>query len=161
MASHQNASINTPLPESEICNDGQDNNGDGLVDENCSNSQTSKESDNNHTPTMPQKDPDKSGIREIYPTKPSGEEWSIRSSNPEKDPRFSPQTELITNPDGSFKVKSTKVRMGVFTSSGYKPNLIETLDHSKIVPKGYMQSANDWRDVEITGYIKAQFWIWR
>ena len=34
VASHQNASIGTPLPESEICNDGQDNNGDGLVDEN-------------------------------------------------------------------------------------------------------------------------------
>jgi hypothetical protein len=90
----------------------------------------------------------------LYPTKPSGEEWFIRSPNPEKDPRFSPQTELITNPDGSFKVKSSKVRMGVFTSSGYKPNLIETLDHSKIAAKGYMQSANDWRDVEITGYIK-------
>ena len=123
--SHQNASIGTPLPESEICNDGQDNNGDGLVDENCSNSQTSKESDTNHPPAMPQ-----------------------------KDPRFSPQTGLIPNSDGSFKIKSTKVRMGVFTSSGYKPNLIQTLDHSKIASKGYMQSPNDWRDVEITGYIK-------
>ena len=143
-----------PLPESEICNDGQDNNGDGLVDENCSNSQTSKESDNNHPPAMPQKDPDRSGIREIYPTKPNGEEWFIRPSHPEKDPRFSPQTGLIPNSDGSFKIKSTKVRMGVFTSSGYKPNLIQTLDHSKIASKGYMQSPNDWRDVEITGYIK-------
>ncbi len=152
--SHQNASIGTPLPESEICNDGQDNNGDGLVDENCSNSQTSKESDDNHPPAMPQKDSDKSGIREIYPTKPNGEEWFIRSSHPEKDPRFSPQTGLIPNSDGSFKVKSTKVRMGVFTSSGYKPNLIQTLDHSKIASKGYMQSPNDWKDVEITGYIK-------
>ena len=152
--SHQNASIGTPLPESEICNDGQDNNGDGLVDENCSNSQTSKESDNNHPPAMPQKDPDGSGIREIYPTKPNGEEWFIRASHPEKDPLFSPQTELIPNSDGSFKIKSTKVRMGVFTSSGYKPNLIQTLDHSKIASKGYMQSPNDWRDVEITGYIK-------
>ena len=152
--SHQNASIGTPLPESEICNDGQDNNGDGLVDENCSNSQTSKESDNNHPPAVPQKDPDKSGIREIYPTKPNGEEWFIRPSHPEKDPRFSPQTGLIPNSDGSFKIKSTKVRMGVFTSSGYKPNLIQTLDHSKIASKGYMQSPNDWRDVEITGYIK-------
>ena len=154
VASHQNASIGTPLPESEICNDGQDNNGDGLVDENCSNSQTSKESDNNHPPAMPQKDPDRSGIREIYPTKPNGEEWFIRPSHPEKDPRFSPQTGLIPNSDGSFKIKSTKVRMGVFTSSGYKPNLIQTLDHSKIASKGYMQSPNDWRDVEITGYIK-------
>jgi hypothetical protein len=152
--SHQNASIGTPLPESEICNDGQDNNGDGLVDENCSNSQTSKENGDNHPPAMPQKDSDKSGIREIYPTKPNGEEWFIRSLHPEKDPRFSPQTVLIPNSDGSFKVKSTKVRMGVFTSSGYKPNLIQTLDHSKIASKGYMQSPNDWRDVEITGYIK-------
>jgi hypothetical protein len=149
-----NAPIGTHLPELEICNDGQDNNGDGLVDENCSNSQTSKESDNNHPPAMPQKDPDKSGIREIYPTKPNGEEWFIRPSHPEKDPRFSPQTGLIPNSDGSFKIKSTKVRMGVFTSSGYKPNLIQTLDHSKIASKGYMQSPNDWRDVEITGYIK-------
>jgi hypothetical protein len=149
-----NASIGTHLPESEICNDGQDNNGDGLVDENCSNSQTSKESDNNHPPAMPQKDPDKFGIREIYPTKPNGEEWFIRPSHPEKDPRFSPQTGLIPNSDGSFKIKSTKVRMGVFTSSGYKPNLIQTLDHSKIAAKGYMQSPNDWRDVEITGYVK-------
>ncbi|MGA8564192.1 MAG: hypothetical protein WB587_05515 [Nitrososphaeraceae archaeon] len=154
VASHQNASIGTPLPESEICNDGQDNNGDGLVDENCSNSQSSKESDNNHPPAMPQKDPDRSGIREIYPTKPNGEEWFIRPSHPEKDPRFSPQTGLIPNSDGSFKIKSTKVRMGVFTSSGYKPNLIQTLDHSKIASKGYMQSPNDWRDVEITGYIR-------
>jgi hypothetical protein len=149
-----NAPSGTPLPESEICNDGQDNNGDGLVDENCSNSQTSKESDNNHPPAMPQKEPDRSGIREIYPTKPNGEEWFIRPSHPEKDPRFSPQTGLIPNSDGSFKIKSTKVRMGVFTSSGYKPNLIQTLDHSKIASKGYMQSPNDWRDVEITGYIK-------
>ena len=29
--SHQNALIDYSLPESEICNDGQDNNGDGLV----------------------------------------------------------------------------------------------------------------------------------
>jgi hypothetical protein len=149
-----NTPSGTPLPESEICNDGQDNNGDGLVDEKCSNTQTSKESDNIHPPAMPQKDPDKTGIREIYPTKPNGEEWSIRPSHPEKDPRFSPQTGLIPNSDGSFKIKSTKVRMGVFTSSGYKPNLIQTLDHSKIAAKGYMQSPNDWRDVEITGYIK-------
>ncbi|HVD36857.1 MAG TPA: hypothetical protein VNB68_05600, partial [Nitrososphaeraceae archaeon] len=149
-------SSSSPLHASldEICNDGQDNNGDGLVDENCSNSQTGKESDNNHPPAIPQKDPDRSGIREIYPTKPNGQEWFIRPSHPEEDPRFSPQTGLIPNSDGSFKIKSTKVRMGVFTSSGYKPNLIQTLDHSKIASKGYMQSPNDWRDVEITGYIK-------
>ena len=67
-------SSSSPLHDSldEICNDGQDNNGDGLVDENCSNSQISKENGDNHPPAMPQKDSDKSGIREIYPTKPNG-----------------------------------------------------------------------------------------
>jgi hypothetical protein len=44
--------------------------------------------------------------------------------------------------------------MGAFTSSGYKPSQISTLDHSKIAAKGYMQSPNDWKDVEITGYVK-------
>jgi hypothetical protein len=152
---------NAPIPEGEICGDSQDNDGNGLVDENCgTNSPSNPESpipstpeNNSNIPPTTEKT-DKFGIRMLYPTKPSGEEWFIRSSDPEKDPRFSPQTELIPNPDGSFKIKSSKVRMGVFTSSGYKPNLIETLDHSKIAAKGYMQSANDWRDVEITGYIK-------
>jgi hypothetical protein len=41
--------------------------------------------------------------------------------------------------------------MGVFTSSGYHSSDISTLDHSQIATKGYMQSPNDWRDVEITG----------
>ena len=45
--------------------------------------------------------------------------------------------------------------MGVFTSSGYHPSDITTLDHSQIAAKGYMQSPNDWRDLEITGYVKV------
>jgi len=61
---------------------------------------------------------------------------------------------LTKNSDGSFKIKSTKVRMGVFTSSGFNPEKIDTLDHNKIAMAGYMQSPNDWRDVEITGYVK-------
>jgi hypothetical protein len=77
------------------------------------------------------------------------------NSNPEEDSRFSPQTQLSANSDGSFKVKSTKVRMGVFTSSGYQPSDISTLDHSEIAAKGYMQSPTDWRDVEMTGYVKV------
>jgi len=166
LVSHQNVSDGIPLPESEICNDGQDNNGDGLVDENCTNvpdvnqddkkgpSTIDKTNDKNDPPANDKTNVDKLGIREIYPTKSNGEEWFM-NSNPGKDSRFSPQTQLTPNSDGSFKVKSTKVRMGVFTSSGYHPPDISTLNHGEIAAKGYMQSPNDWRDVEITGYVKV------
>jgi hypothetical protein len=180
----QTGSNSLPEPEPEICNDNEDNNGNGKVDENCaSDSNTNiddkkdsqnddKANDKVDAPTGEEKvdaptgeekvdartngkaKSDKFGIREIYPTKENGEEWFMNSS-PEDDSHFSPQTQLSENSDGSFKVKSTKVRMGVFTSSGYQPSEISTLDHSEIAAKGYMQSPNDWRDVEITGYVKV------
>jgi len=171
----QTGSNSLPEPEPEICNDDEDNNGNDKVDENCASDSNTKLNDKKDsqkedkandkvdTPTGEEKvdaptngkaKSDKFGIREIYPTKENGEEWFMNSS-PEDDSHFSPQTQLSENSDGSFKVKSTKVRMGVFTSSGYQPSEISTLDHSEIAAEGYMQSPNDWRDVEITGYVKV------
>ena len=141
------------VPEQEICGDGQDNDGNGVVDENC-NVSSLPQIDSQSTQSNDQKKKsDKFGILKIYPTKSGGEQWYM-SSNPDKDPRFSPQTKLTKNSDGSFKVKSIKVRMGVFTSSGFHPEKITTLNHDKIALKGYMQSPNDWKDLEITGYVK-------
>jgi Putative metal-binding motif len=139
-------------PEQEICGDGQDNDGNGQVDENCN--VTNIPQDNSQS-SDGKKNFDKFGVLKIYPTKKSGEQWYL-NSNPNDDPRYSPQTTLTKNSDGSFKVKSTKVRMGVFTSSGFHPEKINTLNHNKIAQAGYMQSPNDWRDVEITGYVKLK-----
>ena len=138
----------------EICGDGQDNDGNGQVDENCSvgNSPNNSPQDNTQL-SDEKKNFDKFGVLKIYPTKGNGEQWYLKS-NPNDDPQFSPHTNLTKNSDGSFKVKSTKVRMGVFTSSGFHPEQISTLDHHKIALVGYMQSANDWKNVEITGYVK-------
>ena len=138
----------------EICGDGQDNDGNGQVDENCSvgNSPNNSPQDNTQL-SDEKKNFDKFGVLKIYPTKGNGEQWYLKS-NPNDDPQFSPQTTLTKNSDGSFKVKSTKVRMGVFTSSGFHPEQINTLDHHKIALVGYMQSPNDWKNVEITGYVK-------
>ena len=69
-----------------------------------------------------------------------------------QDPRSRPPP-LTKNSDGSFKVTSDQVRYGVFTTSGYNPNDVE-LDHGVLAERGYMQSENDWKDVEITGYVK-------
>ena len=149
-------------PEQEICGDGQDNDGNGQIDEYCDVSnipldvQQSNEDNNQQDDsqsTDEKKNFDKFGVTKIYPTKKDGEQWYLKS-NPNSDTRFSPQTTLTKNSDGSFKIKSTKVRMGVFTSSGFHPEEIKTLDHNKIALAGYMQSPNDWKDVEITGYVK-------
>ena len=148
-------------PEQEICGDGQDNDGNGQIDENCDVNDSvfvSQSSDNSgvqddKNSDYEKKNSDKFGVTKIYPTKKNGEQWYL-TSNPSTDSRFSPQTTMTKNSDGSFKIKSTKVRMGVFTSSGFHPEEIKTLNHNKIALAGYMQSPNDWKDVEITGYIK-------
>ena len=52
------------------------------------------------------------------------------------------------------KYKIHEVRYDVFTSSGYNPQLITTLNQTELAKKGYMQSPNDWKNVEMTGYFK-------
>ena len=97
------------------------------------------------------------GIREIYPTKAGGEQWFMNMSDITHDPRTSftaSNPDLTRNPDGSWKVSSTQVRFNVFPSSGYHHELITALNQQQLETKGYMQSPNDWKDVEITGYLK-------
>jgi hypothetical protein len=98
---------------------------------------------------------DKFGIKMIYPTKSGGEEWFINMDNPTADTRFNPKTTLSKNDDGSFKVTSNKVRMNVYTTSLYDKSKITTVDQIELDQKGYMQSPNDWRNIEITGYVKV------
>ncbi len=94
------------------------------------------------------------GIKEIYQTKQGGEEWFMNMNSPTSDSRNNPPP-LTKNPDGSFKVTSSQVRWGVFTSSGYHPAQIATYNQKQLVPQGFMQSPNDWKNVEMTGYIKV------
>jgi hypothetical protein len=95
------------------------------------------------------------GIKKLYPTKNNGEEWYMNMNNPLGDSRFNPQNTITMNPDGSWKMKSTQVRMNVYTSTGYDSANIPTLDHSVIASKGYMLTANDWRNFEMTQYVKV------
>jgi hypothetical protein len=96
---------------------------------------------------------DKFRIKKIYPTKEGGEEWYL-SSSPAEDCRFDPKTTLILNADGSYKVKSTQVRISVLTSTGYDQDDITTYNQKQLDEKGYMQSSNDWKNVEVSGYVK-------
>ncbi len=94
------------------------------------------------------------GVKKIYPDKPNGEKWFMNMNNPSADNRFDPKLTLKKNADGSYKVTSDKVRMNVMTSSGYHQGDIATYDQNQLSAKGYMQDIKDWRNIEITGYVK-------
>jgi hypothetical protein len=95
------------------------------------------------------------GIKKLYETKNNGEEWYLNMNNPTSDSRFNPQNTITRNPDGSWKMKATQVRMAVYTSTGYDGDDIPTLDHSEIAANGYMLRPNDWRNFEMTQYVKV------
>ena len=107
---------------------------------------------------------DKFGIKKIYSTKPGGEEWFMNMQDPNNDPRSKPPS-MSKNSDGSWRVSSDQVRYGVYTSAGYKPDDV-VKDHGVIASRGYMQSPNDWKNVEMTGQVKfnsgdsGENWAW-
>ena len=94
------------------------------------------------------------GVTMIYPTKAGGEAWFL-GADPTGDERFNPQGSLGRNADGSWKTRSGKVRMQVFTSTGYEPRAIDSYDPDVLARRGYMQAPNDWRNVEMTGFVKV------
>ncbi len=113
------------------------------------------------------------GIEEIYPTKKGGEKWHMDMINPLSDNRFDPYNllamedrnpqdpplfKIIRNEDNSWKMipltDYSSIRMNILTDDGYDRNKIETFDHSKLAEKGYIQSQRDWKNIEMTGYIK-------
>jgi hypothetical protein len=44
--------------------------------------------------------------------------------------------------------------MEAYTSTGYNQSKMTTYNQSELAVKGYMQSPNDWKNVEMTGYVK-------
>jgi F5/8 type C domain-containing protein len=105
------------------------------------------------TPT-PTTGTDAFGVKMLYPTKTGGETWFLKDAAL-TDARFDPQDTITRNTDGSWKMKSTQVRMHALTSTGYDAKKIPTYDRDVLAGRGYMQAANDWKNVEMTGFIKV------
>ena len=98
---------------------------------------------------------DRFGVDMLYPTKTTGQEWHLNMENPISDGRFNPQDQITRNPDGSWKMRSDQVRMSVYTSNGYNPHQVTSdSGHSVVAARGFMGAPDDWRDVEITGFVK-------
>jgi hypothetical protein len=104
-------------------------------------------------PTPPAGDKDVFGVTKLYPSKAGGESWSL-AADATKDPRFDPQNPITKNADGSWKIKSNQVRMSAFTSTGYAAGKIPTYNRDQMTSKGYMLAANDWKNIEMTGFVK-------
>jgi predicted heme/steroid binding protein len=90
----------------------------------------------------------------LYPSVAGGEAWYL-ADNATSDKRFDPQEPITRNADGSWKMRNSQVRMGVFTSTGYSASKIPTYDRDVLASRGYMQAPNDWKNVEMTGFIKV------
>jgi hypothetical protein len=134
--------------------------------------QSNEDNDNkesNIIENIEDKDVDEFGIVKIYPTKPGGEEWHMDMANPLGDKRFDPFNRVVNettepiytltkNEDLSWKLRpttdETKVRIHAFTSTGYNQSKIATYNHADLENIGYMQSPNDWKNVEMTGYVR-------
>ncbi|KFA91044.1 carbohydrate-binding protein [Archangium violaceum Cb vi76] len=104
--------------------------------------------------TPPATGSDVFGVKMLYPTKTGGETWFLKD-DALKDSRFDPQDPITRNSDGSWKMRSSQVRMHALTSTGYDSNKIPTYDRDVLAGRGYMQAANDWKNVEMTGFIKV------
>jgi hypothetical protein len=97
---------------------------------------------------------DRFGVTQLYPSKAGGEAWTL-ADNALADSRFDPQKPITRNSDGSWKMKDTQVRMSVYTSTGYDDRKIPTYDRDVLASRGYMQSPNDWKNIEMTGFVKV------
>ncbi|WNG62472.1 discoidin domain-containing protein [Archangium gephyra] len=104
--------------------------------------------------TPPATGTDSFGVKMLYPTKTGGETWFLKDAAL-TDSRFDPQDTITRNADGSWKMKSSQVRMHALTSTGYDSKKIPTYDRDVLAGRGYMQAANDWKNVEMTGFIKV------
>ena len=109
-------------------------------------------------PTDPEPEPgsmeDPFGVTMIYPSIAGGEEWFL-AEDPNKDSRFDPQDTVTRNSDGSWKMRKSQVRMHARTSTGYDNSKIDTYDREVLAEQGYMQAPNDWKNVEMTGFVKV------
>ena len=111
---------------------------------------TSSSEQQSHSPAVARTD--RFGIRELYQSKPGGEEWFMNMNTVNDSRSGSPS--LTKNADGSFRVSGQEnVRYRIYTSTGYHepPNT----DQQQLAKQGYMLAPNDWKNVEMTGYVRV------
>ncbi len=99
-------------------------------------------------------------IKMIYPTLTGGETWFFNPTNP-NDGQFERNgAEISKNADGSWHLKPGTTRMLAFTKSSGLPSdevrsSLPTYDYSRLAQTGYFYKPTDWKNMEITIYVKV------
>jgi hypothetical protein len=99
-------------------------------------------------------------VKMIYPTLSGGETWFFNPTKPD-DGQFDRNGAQITkNGDGSWHLKPGTTRMLAFTkSSGFPSDEVRsslpTYDYSRLAQTGYFYKPTDWKNIEITIYVKV------
>jgi hypothetical protein len=100
------------------------------------------------------------GVKMIYPTLTGGETWFFNPTNP-NDGQFDRNgAEISKNSDGSWHLKPGTTRMLAFTKSSGLPSdevrsSLPTYDYSRLAQTGYFYKPTDWKNMEITIYVKV------
>jgi hypothetical protein len=101
------------------------------------------------------------GVKMIYPTVAGGESWYFNPANP-NDGQFERNgAEISKNSDGtSWNLKPGTTRMLAFTKSSGLPSdevrsSLPTYDYSRLAQTGYFYKPTDWKNMEITIYVKV------
>ncbi|MGV8106892.1 MAG: discoidin domain-containing protein [Nitrososphaerota archaeon] len=112
------------------------------------------------TPTTGDNSAGGDGVKTIYPTLTGGETWFFNPTNP-SDGQFDRNgAEITKNSDGSWRLKPGTTRMLAFTKSSGLPSdevrsSLPTYDYSRLAQTGYFYKPTDWKNIEITIYVKV------
>jgi hypothetical protein len=113
-------------------------------------------------PPPPPTGVDPFGVVMLYPnstTRPDS--WFMNMNNPNENRRRfdvdeNSSSSLSRNSDGSWKIRDTQIRMDVYNRNGYtRGESIPTYDRNVMTQKGYMQDPDDWKNVEMTMFVKC------
>ncbi len=100
------------------------------------------------------------GVKMIYPTLSAGETWFFNPTRPDDGQFDRNGAEISKNTDGSWHLKPGTTRMLAFTkSSGFPSDEVRsslpTYDYSRLAQIGHFYKPTDWKNVEITIYVKV------
>src|SRR5580765_736053 len=97
---------------------------------------------------------DQFNVKKIYPDSLRNPmAWTAGATT---DPRFvlsGTLSGVTKNGDVYTFSGNSAARLNIMTTVGYVPSDIGT-NHDQIKARGYMQNPKDWRDIEMTAYVK-------
>lgn len=93
------------------------------------------------------------GITQFKPTKSGGEEWFMNNSNFEGDSRVYGD-ESFSIQSGFTVCDSSSFRASISTSTGFNDGQC-TQNQQTMFDRGYMQAANDWKNIEFTAELQV------